>query len=147
MLLGGSDTFFLCLFEWFILLGLQITDLLFFHVYLLLTHLAYWLKIFISIFSLYKCFAHMHFYHMCTWSLWRSDEGIKSPGTGVTGACEHQYGCWELNPGLLQEQPVLLASDPSFHPLYLFFFFFISDIFPLKDSESFYSPCSFLVLA
>jgi hypothetical protein len=40
--------------------------------------------------------------HMCAWSLWWSEEGIRSPRTGVTGGCEPMYGCWELNPGPVQ---------------------------------------------
>jgi hypothetical protein len=32
---------------------------------------------------------------------------------GVTDGCELPCGCWELNPGLLEEQPVLLAAEPS----------------------------------
>ena len=34
-------------------------------------------------------------------------ERVGSPGPGVTGGYELLCGCWELNPGLLQEQPVL----------------------------------------
>lgn len=34
-------------------------------------------------------------------------------GTGVTDGGEPQCGCWELNRGLLQEQPVLFTSKPS----------------------------------
>jgi hypothetical protein len=28
-------------------------------------------------------------------------------------------GCWELNPGPLEEQPVLLSAEPSLQPLIL----------------------------
>ena len=45
-------------------------------------------------------------------------EGVRSPGTGVTDRCEVPCGCWELNPGSLQEQPVLLTAEPSLQPLY-----------------------------
>lgn len=32
--------------------------------------------------------------------------------TGVTDGC----GCWELNPDLLEEQPVLLTPEPFYAP-------------------------------
>jgi len=38
-------------------------------------------------------------------------EGSRSPGTGVTDSCELSYGCWELNPGPLEEQPVGAQSE------------------------------------
>ena len=40
-------------------------------------------------------------------------EGVGSPGTGVTDSCELPYGCWELNSGFLEEQPVLFTAEPS----------------------------------
>ena len=47
-------------------------------------------------------------------------EGVTFPRTAVTGGCEPQGGCWELNPGPLKEQPVLLRVEPSLIPkLYL----------------------------
>ena len=56
----------------------------------------------------------MHSYAPCEWSVWwpgRPEEGITSPGTGVTDGCELPYGCWESDPGHLEEQPV--AAEPS----------------------------------
>ena len=43
----------------------------------------------------------------------RSDEGVRSPGTGVSGGYEPSCGCWEPNPGLREEQPVLLTAELS----------------------------------
>ena len=43
---------------------------------------------------------------------WRPEEGVGSPETGVTGGCEPLCGCWELNPGPLQEQQGLLSTEP-----------------------------------
>lgn len=37
-------------------------------------------------------------------------------GTGVVDSCEPPRGCWELNPAPLEEQPVLLISEPSLQP-------------------------------
>ena len=41
-----------------------------------------------------------------------------SPGTGVTDRCELSCGCWELNPGPLEEQSMLLTTEPSLQPIY-----------------------------
>ena len=57
-------------------------------------------------------------------------------GTGVTDRCELHWlsqACWELNPGPLEEQPVLLTTEPSSSPrimlllllLFLFSFLFL----------------------
>ena len=35
------------------------------------------------------------------------------PGNGLTDGCELPCGCWELNPGPLEDQPVLLTAEPS----------------------------------
>ena len=40
-------------------------------------------------------------------------EGVRAPGTEATDSCELQCGCWELNPGPVGEQPVLLIAEPS----------------------------------
>ena len=44
-------------------------------------------------------------------------EGIRSPGTGVTDSCKLPCGCWELNPGSLEEQAVSLTFKTSPQPL------------------------------
>jgi hypothetical protein len=41
--------------------------------------------------------------------LWRLEEGFGFPGTGVTDDYEPSNGCWELNPGPLQEEQALLT--------------------------------------
>jgi hypothetical protein len=38
------------------------------------------------------------------------------PGTGFTVSCELPCGCCELNPDPLEEQPVLLTTEPSLQP-------------------------------
>jgi hypothetical protein len=43
-------------------------------------------------------------------------EGIRSSGTRVIDGCESPRGYFELNLGLLQEQPVLLVAEPSLQP-------------------------------
>lgn len=49
-------------------------------------------------------------YHKCAWYLQRPEEYIR---TGVRGGCEAPNGCWEPGSGLLQEQQVLLPTEPS----------------------------------
>jgi hypothetical protein len=40
----------------------------------------------------------------------------------ITDGCEPLCGCWELNSGPLQEQPVSLTAEPSLSPaLHVFF--------------------------
>lgn len=43
------------------------------------------------------------------------------PGTGVMVRCESPCGCWELNSVSLQEQQMLLTTEPSVQPLYFTF--------------------------
>ena len=45
------------------------------------------------------------------WFSGHPEEGIESPGTGVIDGCELPYGCWESNPGSLEEQLVLLTAE------------------------------------
>jgi hypothetical protein len=41
---------------------------------------------------------------------------VKVSDIGVTNSCKLPCGCWELNPGPLEEQPVLLTTEPSLQP-------------------------------
>lgn len=59
----------------------------------------------------------MSLYHMQ-----RPEEGVRSSGPGVTEGCEQACVCWELNPGPLQGQPVLLRAEASLQLLQLNFF-------------------------
>jgi hypothetical protein len=52
----------------------------------------------------------------CALSPWGPEEDMRPPGTGVTDGCELPCGCWKLNPGPLEEQPVLLTAKPSLQP-------------------------------
>jgi hypothetical protein len=42
-----------------------------------------------------------------------SDTHQKRASDPVTDGYEPPYGCWELNSGSLEEQPVLLTAEPS----------------------------------
>ena len=41
--------------------------------------------------------------------------GQKRSADLITDGCEPPCGCWELNLGPLEEQSVLLTSEPSLH--------------------------------
>lgn len=59
------------------------------------------------------CVSRLH----CTQYSQRSEEGILSQGTGVTGECETPWGWWELSLIPLKEWPVLLTVEPSLLPI------------------------------
>ena len=48
-------------------------------------------------------------------------EGQKRAPDLITDGCEPPRGCWQLNSGPLEEQAMLLTSEPSSPALYLFF--------------------------
>lgn len=55
---------------------------------------------------------------MCVQCLRKPEEDAGTIATGVTGSSELPCGCYELNPGSLQEQPELslltVSSAPAF---------------------------------
>jgi hypothetical protein len=58
----------------------------------------------------------------------RPEEGIRSPGTGVTDCCTLFCGHWDSNPGLLQEQWSQLSGASIFlykKFIYLFIYLFV----------------------
>lgn len=52
-------------------------------------------------------------YIICMHCLRRLENWIISSGMGVTVSSETLSGCWELNLGAMQEQPVSLVTEPS----------------------------------
>lgn len=57
-------------------------------------------------------------YHLPSCCLWGTDEGIRSPATGVTGSCDLTIGCGEPEPRLrasaLNHRTISIVSGPSF---------------------------------
>jgi hypothetical protein len=43
-------------------------------------------------------------------------KSVRFPGTGVPDSHNPPCGCWEMNPGPLEEQPVFLTAELSFQP-------------------------------
>lgn len=76
----------------------------------------------------------------------RSEEGFVSSWAAVKDGFEPLCDCWELKPGRLKEQPVLLTSEPSLQPLRVFLFslgcwkYSICTVFTLPSSNSFFKP-------
>jgi hypothetical protein len=62
---------------------------------------------------MYVCYVH-------AWYPRSSEEGIQSPGMEVIDTYEPPCGCPELNPDPLQEQKVLLTTEPPLQPRNLF---------------------------
>lgn len=74
-----------------------------------------------TVFYVYVLHFTQYIYCMCACGFQK--KSIVSPETSVTGHCEIPGVCWELNPGLLQGQPLLLnnLSSPSFVCWWYFF--------------------------
>lgn len=60
-------------------------------------------------------------YHMCAWCFQMPEEGRRSLGTVVTDSCGLPCGYWGLNPGPLEELPLLLTANLSLQPSISFF--------------------------
>lgn len=58
----------------------------------------------------------LYLYHLSAWYPWKLGEGVGPSGTGVTDGYEPPCGCWELNLGPLEEQPVLVTIELSHQP-------------------------------
>jgi hypothetical protein len=58
---------------------------------------------------------YMSVYHTSAWCSYGPEEGIESPGTGAKNSYEllHGCGCWESNPGPLEEKSAPLTVEPS----------------------------------
>jgi hypothetical protein len=59
----------------------------------------------------------VHCHYLQTHQKWASDP--------ITDGCEPPCGCWELNSGPLEEQSVLLTTEPSLQPPASAFFLFV----------------------
>ena len=56
-------------------------------------------------------------FHAC--SAHRGQKGMPDP-LDISNSCELLCGCWELNPSLLEEQPVLLTAELPLNPFRTF---------------------------
>jgi len=64
--------------------------------------------------DLFLFYVHLHVFvfclHVCLC------EGADYSETGIPDSCELPCGCWELNLDPLEEQSVLLSTEPSLQP-------------------------------
>ena len=60
--------------------------------------------------------AGRRFYDWVSVQIFLSIAYIRSSETEITDGCELPCGCWELTPSTLEEQQVLLTSEPSLLP-------------------------------
>ena len=61
----------------------------------------------------FACMCVLH--HVPVWGHQNPEDGVRSSGTGAVDGCHPPCG-WELNPGLMEEQPVLFTAEPSLQP-------------------------------
>lgn len=59
------------------------------------------------------CISVFHLYVYCPH---RPEMASDCPGTWVTDGCEQLCGCWESDPGLLEEHPLFLTMESSLPP-------------------------------
>lgn len=62
---------------------------------------------------------HTMYFFLFLW-IWelcldKPDDDVGSPGSDDTDGCEPPCGCWELNPGSLEEDHLLLTTEPCLH--------------------------------
>jgi hypothetical protein len=65
---------------------------------------------------LFVCFQLMYLYFMRIAVLPTCISCVRVSDLGITDSCELPCGCWELNSGPLEEQSVLLTTEPSLQP-------------------------------
>lgn len=65
--------------------------------------------------------AYMSAHHLCVWCPQEPEEGIQSLGAGTTDGCKPPRECRESNLSPLEEQPLLLTTEP-FPQSYLLIF-------------------------
>jgi hypothetical protein len=69
-------------------------------------------KIYFILLYVYKCLpAYVYVYHVCASCQWRTEMGVRFPGTRITDRCEAPCRWWDPNPDPLKEQPVHLATE------------------------------------
>ena len=60
----------------------------------------------------------------------------KKASDPITDGCESPYGCWDLNSGPQEEQPVLLTIEPSLQPIECILTLLSTRLFPNWSQRS-----------
>jgi hypothetical protein len=58
----------------------------------------------------------IYLFHVCEYTVTVFRHTIKGHQIPIKDGCKLPCGCWELNSGPLEEQSVLLPTEPSFQP-------------------------------
>ena len=61
-------------------------------------------------------------FNICTYTVAVFGHSGRRMSDLVTDSCEPPCGCWDLNSGPLEEQSVLLTTEPSLQPLNAVFY-------------------------
>jgi hypothetical protein len=59
---------------------------------------------------------------------------LKGASDLITDGCEPPCGCWELNSGPLEGQPLLLTSEPALQPNVYKFNFYSPDVIVVSEA-------------
>ena len=78
--------------------------------------ISLYLRIDLFLFHVYGCFVCMHGCAPHAFLMPMEARRGHRTGTGVTNGYEPSSGCRKLNPRSLEEQPVLLTTEPSLQP-------------------------------
>lgn len=65
----------------------------------------------------------------------KTEEGLRSLGTGVVDSCKPLCRCRESNPGLLEQQPVHLTVGPSPQPYKYIFSLHLLTLLSFSESQ------------
>lgn len=63
--------------------------------------------------SLYIWYTCRTVHHMHAWCLWSPEEDVATLDSGVKNSCKSLCGCWDWNPGPLDDQPGHLIAESS----------------------------------
>ena len=65
----------------------------------------------------------IYLFHVCEYTVTVFRHTRRGHQIPITDGCESLCGCWELNSGPLEEQPVFLTAEPSLQPKLVYFHF------------------------
>ena len=87
-----------------------------------------------------ESFLNLFIYCVCNILSACMSKGQKRAPDLIIDGCEPPCGCWELNSGPLEEQVVLLTTEPSHHPNSVYFLALLECCTNTINSKAFSSP-------
>lgn len=67
--------------------------------------------------NVHGCLACMYVRTLCTLGAFRGQKVLGALELALQKVIKMLHGCWDLNPAPLQQQPVLLTTEPPLQPL------------------------------